>query len=417
MNTLKKQLILFSLGLMTLSSMAQKNELKAVEKALKKNNITEATSAIVSADGLVDQMDAKLKAKYYFLKGQLQKAKKQYEAASETFQTLKAYEQEVGKQRYSSKVAPLLSDMIKEVSESAIKLYNDDKDYSKAAKNFHLTYVLSPQDTSFLFNAAISATQAKEFDAALSHYKELKRVGYTGISVMYMAKNTKTGEYENLGSKVNRDFMIKSDDYSDPKDESSPSKRADIIESIALILVQQGKTEEAMVAVKEARQANPKDLNLLLTEADLYIKLEKMDEFGKLMEEAVKISPDDPNLFYNLGVVNSNQGNVDEAKKYYLKAIELKPDYADAYTNLAVAILSKEQSIIDEMNKNLSNFKKYDALENQQKDLYKEALPYLEKSDEYNRTIDSVRSLLNIYDVLEMDDKSKEFRALYKSMK
>ena len=50
--------------------------------------------------------------------------------------------------------------------------------------------------------------------------------------------------------------------------------------------------------------------------------------------------------------------------------------------NTAVAILSGEEAIVNEMNKNLSNDKKYNELEKKQKELYKRALPYIEKADE-----------------------------------
>jgi tetratricopeptide (TPR) repeat protein len=122
-------------------------------------------------------------------------------------------------------------------------------------------------------------------------------------------------------------------------------------------------------------------------------------------------------LFFNLGVVNANEKKTEEAIQYYKKAIELKPDYGDAYMNLAIAILSGEQEIVVEMNKNLSNIKKYDALEGQQKDLYRKALPYLEKADEIKRSLDTVKSLLNIYDILRMNDKADVLRPIYKKMR
>ncbi|WP_233188707.1 hypothetical protein [Tenacibaculum sp. SG-28] len=69
------------------------------------------------------------------------------------------------------------------------------------------------------------------------------------------------------------------------------------------------------------------------------------------------------------------------------------------------------------MNKNLSNFKKYDELALQQKEVYKEALPYLEKANSLNQNIETVKTLMNIYDLLEMTEKADTYRALYKSMR
>jgi tetratricopeptide (TPR) repeat protein len=414
---MKKQIIALSLGLITIGTFAQKNELKAAEKAIKKQDYTTAITSITSVDAMANAMDAKYMAKYYFLKGQAYAGKKDYKVAAKAFNDLMAYEKESGKAKYTGKAAPMLNNLITEVSNKAIALYNDDKDYKNASENFYLTYLLSPTDTSFLFNAAVSSSLAEDYDVALKHYKELKSIGYNGISTQYLATNKASGAEENLGSKTQRDTMVKLGQYSNPRDESSESKRTSIVKSIGQILVTQGKVDEAIVAVKEAREMNPKDLNLLLTEADLYIKLDKMDKFGELMKQAIELDPNNPTLFYNLGVVNAGQDKTEEAKGYYTKAIELKPDYADAYMNLAALILDEEKAIVEEMNKNLSNFDKYDELEGKQKDVYRKALPYLEKADELKRSTDTVRSLLNIYDILEMEEKADKLRPIYKEMR
>ncbi|QTE22819.1 tetratricopeptide repeat protein [Polaribacter cellanae] len=414
---MKKQIIALSLGLMSVITFAQKKELRTAEKAIKKNDYATALNAVKSVEGMLTDMKSKYKSKYYFLKGQALAGKKNYEDAAKAFNNLFSYEKEIGKSRYTKDAQPMLNDLIQKVSNAAIKAYNDDKDYKEATKQFYLTYKLSPKDTSFLYNAAVSASLAKDYDTSLEYYKELKNVGYTGIATQYLATNKTSGEVENLGSKSNRDTMVKLGQYTNPTTKVSKSKKAEIVKNIGYIYVNQGKTEEAIAALQEARKSNPKDINLLLNEAQMYIKLKKMDKFGALMKEAVELDPTNPTLFFNLGVVNANENKVEEAIKYYKKAIELDPNYGDAYMNMAAAILSKEKAIVDEMNENLSNFKKYDELQEKQKELYRKALPFLEKADEIKRTEDTVRSLLNIYDTLEMTNKSEPLRKVYKEMR
>ena len=413
---MKKQIIALSLGIMSIGVFAQKSELKVVEKAIKKNDFKTAKATIATLEGNEDAIEAKYKAKYYFLKGSAY-GKSNVEKAAAAYNNLIALEKETGKSKYTKDAQPKLAELVLFVSEKAIKAYNEDKNYKVATNNFYLTYKLSPKDTSFLFNAAVSASLEKDYDTSLKYYKELQEIGYTGIATQYLAVNKSTGKVENLGSKSNRDTMIKFGSYINPSDKTTESKQADIIKNIGFTLIAQGKTEEAIVAIKEARKSNPKDLNLLLNEAQLYVKLEQMDKFGILMEEAVKLDPENPTLFYNLGFVNQNEGKSKEAISYYKKAIELKPDYGDAYMNLAVAILSGEQAIVEEMNKNLSNFKKYDELEKKQKELYKQALPHLEKADGIKRSEDTVKTLLNIYDVLLMTEKADALRPIYKKMR
>jgi len=414
---MKKQIITLSLGLMTVLAFGQKKQLKTAEKAIKMQQYSEALSAISSLDGLLAGMDEKYKAKYYFLKGQALAGKKDFEGAAESYNTLFSYEKEIKKQKYTKVAQPLLNKLVQEVSTLGANFYNNDKNYSEAAKNFALTYKLSPKDTAYLYNAAVSASLAKEYDTSLKYYRTLKEVGYTGIQTQYLATEKATGKVVNLGSKQQRDLMMKTGTYIKPENKTTTSKQADIVKNIGYILVNQGKTEEAIVALQEARKANPKDVNLILNEAQLYIKLEKMDKFGALMEEAVKLDPTNPVLFFNLGVVNANEGKTEAAINYYKKAIELKPDYGDAYMNLAVAMLAEEKEIVDEMNKNLSNFKKYDELQEKQRALYNKALPFIIKADSLNRTEGTVRSLLNIYDTLRMEKEADALRPIYKKMR
>ena len=411
---MKNQFIALSLGLMSLGAVAQKSELKEAEKAIKKQDFTTALSTLKTIEGsLMMNGEDKYKSKFYFLKGKALAAQKDYKGAAESLNALFA----MNESKYGDEARPILNQMIQEVSNKAVDFYNNKKDYKNAAENFYLTYLLSPADTSFAYNAAVSATQAKDYDKAIEYYRELQKIGYTGIEKEFVATDKASGKVESFGNdKARRDLMVKSGGYLKPDVRSSESKTATIVKNVALILKEQGKTEEAIAAFKDARTSNPKDLNLILNEAQLYVEMGKMDKFGELMSEAVALDPENPTLYYNLGVVNFNQGRMEDAKKYYEKTIELKPDHADAYMNLAVVVLDQEKAIVEEMNKNLSNFKKYDELAAKQKEVYKEAIPFLEKADSLNRSIDTVKTLMNLYEVLEMSDKASEYRELYKSM-
>jgi len=199
--------------------------------------------------------------------------------------------------------------------------------------------------------------------------------------------------------------------------EQTESKTGNIIKNMAYILKDQGKNDEALKAIEEARKTYPNDLNLILTQGDIYFKLGETEKFGEIMKQAIKEDPTNHLLFFNLGVISADQKKNEEAKEYYKKAIELKPDYGDAYMNLAVVILDEEKAIVEQMNKNLSDFDAYDALILKQKDVYKRALPYLEKADEFGRSMNTVQKLMNIYGTLSMTEKAKEFTDLYRKLK
>tara|TARA_B110001450_G_scaffold114946_1_gene108670 strand:+ start:2680 stop:3924 length:1245 start_codon:yes stop_codon:yes gene_type:complete len=412
---MKKQLLVATIGLLSIASFAQKNELKAVEKALKKGQFKEAKATIAKLESSEDSMDPKYKAKYYFLKGTAY-GKSNIKKAAEAYNTLFEYEKQTGKLKYTKEAKPKLNQLVQFISKKAIEQYNA-KDFKNATDSFYLTYQLSPIDTSFLYNAALSASISKEYEVSLGYYKELQKINYTGIATSYLAVNKATGKEENLGSKTQRDLMVKAGQYSTPKDVVSESKQAEIIKNIGYIYVNQGKPELAIAALEEARKSNPKDINLLLNQAQMYIQLERMDKFGELMEEAVELDPNNPSLFYNLGVVNAGENKNEEAIGYYKKAIELDPEYGDAYLNLGITLLNKRIDVVNEMNDNLSNDKKYSELETQLKNICEDALPYILKADKLTRTISTVSTLLNIYDTLEMETEADALRPIYKKMR
>ena len=409
---MKKQVLAISLGIMSLAAVAQKVELKEAEKALRGKNYTEALTAINPLEGTIESADAKSKARFYAIKAQAMGATDNYEGAVNAFDNLKQT-----KNKYLiGRLKTILNVVGQEASSKAIGHYNNGE-YKEASKEFYGSYALKiKKDTTYLYNAAVSASQGKELDHALKYYTKLKEIGYTGIESRYVATNVETGELDAFPDKYTRNSYVKQKTHTDPTIKVSKSKKADIVKNIALILKEQGKTDEALAAMSEARKESPEDYSLLIAEANLYFESGNKEKFEELMEEAVKVDPNNANLFFNLGAINQNHGDVPKASKYYKKAIELDPKKIDAYKGLYSTILSQDQKIVDKMN-NIDASGDYEALLKERKDVYSEALPYVLKADELQRTSSTVKNLMVIYDMLEQPGQADQYRALYKQMR
>ena len=99
---------------------------------------------------------------------------------------------------------------------------------------------------------------------------------------------------------------------------------------------------------------------------------------------------------------------------YYQKAIELNPEYADAHNNMAVIILDKDQAIIEKMNalgNSSADNKKYDEYKAQRLDVYREALPHLEKAFKISPNVFVAKTMMNIYSAIDDTAKFKEMKA------
>lgn len=425
---MKKQLIILSAFFISMTVFAQKDELKTAEKALKSNDFATAISAVNQAEGLIANADEKTKAKFYYLKGlalyQNGNPNADIEKVGKAFNQLINYEKEINNQKYSAEIGGLLNKMIIDVADKASNDYSaaietkEESDYLKAAKGFHQVYALSPRDTSYLDNAALVYYFAKDYDKSIALYEKLLDINYTGIATVYVATDKETKEDIVFGDKKAMDLQVKLGLAENPREEPKESRREMIFKNLAQNYSDKGNNEKALEVISKGRSEFPNSYSLLIDEANIYYKAGDNAKFKERLEEAIRLNPTEPTLYYNVGVMNMDQKNIEEAIKNFEKAIELKPDYGDAYNNIGAAIIEKAAPIIEQMNKSLSDFKKYDQLQAQQFDIYRKALPYYEKAHELNpENINIIQTLMGLYENLEMTDKLEKIRVVYEELK
>lgn len=416
---MKTKFIIVAVMLLCSLTYAQKDEIKAIEKALKSGDFATAKAATVAADALMSNMDDKTKEKYLFLKSQayfsLGNTKdSDITIALETLDNLKSLQETAGVNKHVDDAANLKMDITKNLLAKASKAY-EAKEFKSASQKFNDVYRLSPSDTIYLYFAASAAVQGMDYNQSLEYYKELKDLKYDGSQIEYYAVNKETGEEELFGDKGLRDAAILSKKYESPRSAKSSSKRAEIVKNIALIYVSNNENDKAIAAMKDARDENPEDLGLILSEANVHLKMGNKDKFKTLIEEATKRDPNNAELQFNLGVLAAEAKDEETARKYYSKAIALDPNYGDAQLNMAVLILEGEAAIIEEMNKlgtSAADNKKYDELREKRGELYAEAVPYLKKVLEINpKNLDAARTLMNMYSALGETEKHKEMKA------
>ncbi|HCO82280.1 MAG TPA: hypothetical protein DIT95_01945, partial [Arenibacter sp.] len=303
---MKTNILILSTMFFSVVGIAQKDEIKTADKALKSGDAMAAKTALDGASSLIASADEKMQAQYYFLRGTAyaELAKKgtagAFDEAISSFKKVSEVEEKSGKAKYGSDAKEKLSGMTADLINSAVE-DNNNKNYEEAAGKLYMGYQLSPQDTVYLYYAASSAVNGGHYEKALKYYNELKDLGYDGGGMVYKATNVSTGEVEEM-EKTQRELMVKSGAYKDPVDEKTPSKTTEIVKNIALIYTQLGQDDNALEAYKDARAKDPKDVNLILNEANLYYKMGDKEKFKALMAEASEVAPDNPDLFYNVGV-------------------------------------------------------------------------------------------------------------------
>ena len=409
---LNKIYILFIL-LLPISLFAQKKELKSVDKLIQNEDYDSALQQLLASQSLVEGSELKYQAQYQFLAGKIYSKQKQFGAAFEALALAKQLEAENGSSKYIAEINILLNKVSNEAINQAV-YENQNENFAVAADLLVMVYNVDQEQKDYLYYAASSAVNGGDFDRALKYYQELKDMNYSGSVEKFYATKSDTGEEIELSAETYVLFQ-KQKDYTNFRTEMTESKLPEIVKNIALIYVQQKRNDLAIGAIKEAREANPLDVGLILTEANLYIQLGDKEKFSDLMKEAIEKDPKNHILYFNLGVITADQGDRSKARSYYESAIELNPTYAASYLNLAALILDEEPEIVEKMNA-LGNSRadnlKYDQLKKERESLFLEAAPVLEKLNEIDPTnIEALTTLKNIFGTIGDDAKFKMMKA------
>jgi len=420
-----RAILIITILLFSFNVQSQKKELRKIDKLVLESFFEEAKDALESSKSLILASEDKYRAQYYFYDAKVSNELKMFKNAISSLNNLLSINESV----YPTKVEQEYKNLSIIISNGIVNgAVNDNKEgnFLDAAEKLIMAYNMdTEQYVDYLYFAAGSAVNGKDYEKSLKYYLELKNKGYTGIVDEFFVTNNETGQEEKV-SQTEYDLLKSSKEYSNPRIGQTESRFPEIVKNIALIYVQQGQNELAEEAIKEARAIQPDDVSLLLNEADLYIRISNnsdndderlfyRNKFKSLMEMAIEMDPTNGILYYNLGVIYAEQGELELSKEKYQKAIELIPDYVDAYLNLVSIILEDEVAIVEEMN-SLGNSKKdnlrYDELKNDRENLYRECVPLLEELLKVSpENIDALNTLKNIYGVLGENEAFMQVKA------
>lgn len=407
-------------ALISYTAVAQKKELKAAQKLVDASLYQKALVALDEMQPLIENAEAKYSSHYYYLLGVSKQKTKAFDEAIAAFDKSNSIEESANLKKYSSLIQGNVSSLTNDLINEAVDL-NSSEEYVAASKLLYTAYELDPQNNKdYLYYAASSAVNGGDYDTSLSYYLRLKDLNYEGRKTTYYATEVASGEESEVPDAATFAIYKKSKEFTNLREELSDSKLPEIVKNIALIYVQKGDNEAAMQAIKDARSMSPKDVGLILTEADLYNQIGDEARFASLMEEAIAQDPNNAVLYYNLGVVNGNTGNREASISYYKKAIELDPTYEATYLNLASVILEGEADIVEEMNalgNSAAENRKYDALKQKRESLFLEAVPYLETLVSINpNNADALTTLKNIFGTIGDTANFKKYRDMLESL-
>jgi tetratricopeptide (TPR) repeat protein len=435
-----KYVILAGTLLISLSTFAQKDEMKALKKIYAKeaptaSDVADFKTNLLKLEAVATEEGDKVYAQFYksilpiveinalgknanpaqlnpFLNATTVSLMR--EGLNSTLE----YEKKSGKKVYTDKIQETIAAYKPILTNLAFSLA-DKKQFKEVSSVMNDMYLMDTKDIENLYFAASYAINAQDYLTALTYYNELIKLNYSGEGNAYYAKNLISEKEEFFGStpeaKTGRDIKVRAKLYTTPRDEKLPSKRGEIYKNIALIYVESGKIDEAKKAIIDARKSNPDDESLIITEANLYYNTKDFETYKKIINEALEKNPRNVELIFNLGVISSNNKDAASAEKYYLKVLEIDPNYANAYYNLSSLKIDESTKILEIMNKlgtSEADNKKYATLKKQRDEVLLVVVKQLEKTIALDvKNNEAKKVLVSVYNALEMTAKAKELKA------
>ncbi|SEP55687.1 tetratricopeptide repeat protein [Flavobacterium urocaniciphilum] len=151
------------------------------------------------------------------------------------------------------------------------------------------------------------------------------------------------------------------------------SKEAEVAKNIAALASFNKNDEQAKKDYVDAIALNPNDIQLQIDQAGIYYRNNDIATYQKMIEAVLAKDPNNAQLQYNVGIL----------------------------------MLNDESKLVDEINANLKDRKKYDELTKKRKDMFMKALPYFEKAYQLDVNNEDVKKTLRLcYTELNMKDRA-----------
>ncbi len=227
-------------------------------------------------------------------------------------------------------------------------------------------------DTVIYYNAALSAMNAKMYDAAVEYFNKAAKYNYGGENLYFYMKDV---------------YLAKND------------------------------SAKALEALQRGFKSNPES-NLLLVELiNYYLTKGDSEEALEYLDIAKKSDPENKSFYFAEGTLYDKMGKKQNAIDAYKQALELDPEFFDAYYNLGVLFYNGAVELFTKANNTMEN-EEYNKLRKQAEEELRKAVPYMEKAmetidkekdpDSYLATLETLKTL---YYRLQEEDKHKEVMA------
>lgn len=377
---MKKIGILFVLVLFSTISQAQKKNIVSSWNYLKYDEIDKAKLAIDEASKNEETAGM---AKTWYYKGMIYEKMHKHKniafAVLDSTPLVSAYNyyekslQIDSKSEYAVDINLRKYNLYSMIFNQGIEEFKGER-FRQAMLLFETAMVIQPNDTLSVLNAATSAERANNKEKAKTYYQKVIDLKYKDANI----------------------YTLLAELYKSEKD-----------------------TARALEVLRAGRKEFPVNQAMIITELNIYLLQGKNKEALEMFTTAIANEPTNPSMYYNYGLVNEKTGDLVKAEEAYKKAIELKPDFFDAIYSIGAMHFNAAAEIGNKANNiKPDKVKEYNEAKAKADEVFKKALPFLEKAYELNpKDQSTLFSLKQLYVRLGETEKYKKIKAELEQLK
>lgn len=401
-----KRVLTIALGLaVSFSALAQKKELKKAEKLINSAKYNDAYKALKAVE---DQAKGtEFESYLYFLYGKNafgKQNKKNFSNAAKFFNKVLDVELGLEKAKYSEKSLSYLK-IINDYYFTTIASALAKNNFNSAGSTYEAYSKIYPERRDLMVLTLYSYQNAKNRDKVAEITEKLLKLDKDKFS--YNATNKYTKREDEFFKKSERDKAVKQKTHNNPKDvKIDPKTRIDYYNVLVSVYDKKGEDQKSLALLNQAKKEFPGEVKFVEDYSTIVFKTGDKKAYIAALEDLSELKPESRDLWINLGIVNQELGNKEEAIKAYDKAIEVDSTYAGAYINKGLLIMSEEQAIVDELNKNLKNRKKHAEISEKLNAMYLNAIPAFEKAYALKPSDGIKGALINLYNATEQKEKA-----------
>ncbi len=141
--------------------------------------------------------------------------------------------------------------------------------------------------------------------------------------------------------------------------------------------------------------------------AAISLESKNFEQAKKDYANYIKLDPNDLEAQINEANCYYHTNDLTTYKSKITSILDKNPNNATLQYNVGFLMISDDAKIVDEINANLKDDKKYKELMSKRKDMFKAALPYFEKAYQLDVNNPDTKEILKLsYDILGMKDKA-----------